>query len=77
MSHEIRTPLNGIIGFTDLLMKTELGIFNKIYEYGKSVCNTLLEIVNDILDFSKIEAGKLDLYIENITYVNCLWKSSI
>jgi signal transduction histidine kinase len=25
MSHEIRTPLNGIIGFTDLLMKTELG----------------------------------------------------
>jgi signal transduction histidine kinase len=39
--------------------------------------NTLLEIVNDILDFSKIEAGKLDLYIENITYVNCLRKSSI
>ena len=24
MSHEIRTPLNGIIGFTDLLMKTNL-----------------------------------------------------
>jgi signal transduction histidine kinase len=24
MSHEIRTPLNGIIGFTDLLMKTKL-----------------------------------------------------
>ena len=24
MSHEIRTPLNGIIGFTDLLLKTNL-----------------------------------------------------
>jgi signal transduction histidine kinase len=24
MSHEIRTPLNGIIGFTDLLTKTDL-----------------------------------------------------
>jgi signal transduction histidine kinase len=24
MSHEIRTPLNGIIGFTHLLMKSEL-----------------------------------------------------
>ena len=24
MSHEIRTPLNGIIGFTDLLLKTQL-----------------------------------------------------
>src|SRR5690606_10069121 len=24
MSHEIRTPLNGIIGFTDLMLKTKL-----------------------------------------------------
>ncbi|MFD0779123.1 histidine kinase dimerization/phospho-acceptor domain-containing protein [Flavobacterium myungsuense] len=24
MSHEIRTPLNGIIGFSDLLLKTNL-----------------------------------------------------
>jgi signal transduction histidine kinase len=24
ISHEIRTPLNGIIGFTDLLLKTKL-----------------------------------------------------
>jgi signal transduction histidine kinase len=71
MSHEIRTPLNGIIGFTDLLMKTELGYSTK-YMNTVNQSNTLLEIVNDILDFSKIEAGKLDLYIENITYVNCL-----
>ncbi|MHC5833850.1 MAG: histidine kinase dimerization/phospho-acceptor domain-containing protein, partial [Nostoc sp.] len=24
MSHEIRTPLNGVIGFTDLVLKTKL-----------------------------------------------------
>ncbi|MFV8376015.1 PAS domain S-box protein [Flavobacterium sp. LB1P71] len=65
MSHEIRTPLNGIIGFTDLLMKTNLGRTQEKYMVTvNQSAHSLLDIVNDILDFSKIEAGKLDLYIE-------------
>ncbi len=64
MSHEIRTPLNSVIGFTDLLEKTQLSIVQRQYAHSANVSgHALLGIINDILDFSKIEAGMLDLDI--------------
>ncbi len=60
MSHELRTPMNGIIGFTDLILTTELNKTQRDYlQNVKKSAYGLLEIINDILDFSKIEAGKL------------------
>ncbi|MFZ6048684.1 ATP-binding protein [Pseudomonas sp. CR3202] len=67
MSHEIRTPLNGILGFTNLLKKSDLTARQQDYlaTIEKSADN-LLGIINEVLDFSKIEAGKLVL--ENIPF---------
>jgi signal transduction histidine kinase/CheY-like chemotaxis protein/HPt (histidine-containing phosphotransfer) domain-containing protein len=69
MSHEIRTPLNSIIGFVDLLNRTNLE--ETQFQYLKNIdtsAHALLGIINDILELSKLESedSNLDLIASDI-----------
>jgi two-component system, chemotaxis family, CheB/CheR fusion protein len=60
MSHEIRTPLNGIIGFTKVVLKTDLTAKQKEYLTAiKMSGDALIVLINDILDLAKVDAGKM------------------
>jgi PAS domain S-box-containing protein len=60
MSHEIRTPMNAIIGFTKVILNTELSKKQREYLTAiKTSGDTLIVLINDILDLAKVDAGKL------------------
>jgi PAS domain S-box-containing protein len=60
MSHEIRTPMNAIIGFTKVVLRTELTAKQKEYLTAiKTSGDALIVLINDILDLAKVDAGKM------------------
>lgn len=60
MSHEIRTPMNAIIGFTKVLLKTQLSVKQNEYLTAiKMSGDALIVLINDILDLAKVDAGKM------------------
>jgi signal transduction histidine kinase len=66
MSHEIRTPMNAIIGFTNVLLKTDLSKTNRVFKKQQSSGDTLFSC--DILDLAKVDAGKMILLMSHSKY---------
>ncbi|MBE9118528.1 AAA family ATPase [Lusitaniella coriacea LEGE 07157] len=67
MSHELRSPLNAILGFAQIMTRSQnlpsehqenVGIISRSGEH-------LLTLINNVLDLSKIEAGKTTLNPKN------------
>ncbi len=60
MSHEIRTPMNAIIGFTKVVLKTDLTSKQKEYLTAIKISgDALIVLINDILDLAKVDAGRM------------------
>ena len=68
MSHELRTPLNSILGFAEILARSDLPAAQARYagliaESGRN----LLAIVNDVLDLSRLDADAVRLEAEPVS----------
>ncbi len=73
ISHEVRTPLNSIIGFTNLLLESNLSEQQRDYiDTIRTSGDSLLLLINDILDFSKTEAASVRLERKPFAIRACL-----
>lgn len=73
MSHEIRSPLGIVLGFNELIAKSDN--ISEIREYSHNISSageTLRVVINDILDYSKIESGKLEIIENNYSLKNLI-----
>jgi PAS domain S-box-containing protein len=72
MSHELRTPLNGVLGYAQII-KIDKDLNS---EHQESLSNIqqcgehLLMLIDDVLDLSKIEARKMELYPQELNFLN-------
>lgn len=70
MSHELRTPLNGILGYAQILKRSQT--LTDLQKNGVDVIHRcgehLLTLINDVLDLSKIEARKMELHLNDFYF---------
>ena len=73
MSHELRNPLNVILGYADLLLRTDeirnSGSLRRMADAVKRNAVAQSKLIRDLLDLSRLRSGKLELNRENVSPV--------
>ncbi len=67
MGYELRAPMHGMLGFSELLLSTELT--PEQHEFARTMHasgQALITIINDVLDISRMEVGRQKL--ENVSF---------
>lgn len=71
LNHEVKTALNGIIGYTQMLLKTPLNTEQKTYlENINTYSVKLLHNINNILDYHRLLTGNIIINIESVNILN-------
>lgn len=77
VSHELRTPLNAIVGFSDIVLQTDVlerapEKVMEYYQYIHSAGTHLTSLVNDILDISSLAADESEAAQDHICVATAL-----
>lgn len=76
VSHELRTPLNGILGFSQLLTASALGLqdpgHRRQVQYIEAAGQSLLQLVDEILDIAHIESGRARMNLRPVDVLAAL-----
>lgn len=74
ISHEIRTPMNAIVGFSDLLLNSEIKEQEK-YEYAEIINKSgasLVSIIDDLIEMSKIDTNQVSPNYSSVDINACI-----
>jgi PAS domain S-box-containing protein len=72
MSHELRTPLNAVLGFAQLMHRSEPGLDagsrERLQQLGhiRAAGQHLLALINDTLELSALQGGELRIALEPV-----------
>jgi len=64
VAHELRTPLTALSGYLDLILGgkvDDVAIEREFLERGRSIVESMGELVGDLLEWSRLESGSLRL----------------